>query len=103
MCLIVPKWYLSHIIYFSSFQGEINSEIIPVKKGIERYWTNLTLSDSFEMFAFGISVDAYVTKTGRFISSGIRWNQCAYAVDAGKTLHSPCRLLISLHFKNVIL
>lgn len=39
------------------------------------------------MFAFGISVDAYMKKNGRFISSGIRWNQCAYAADAGKTLH----------------
>lgn len=39
------------------------------------------------MFAFGISVDAYMKKNGRFISSGIRWNQCAYAANAGKTLH----------------
>lgn len=63
-------------------KGEIDSEIVPVKKGKDHYWTNLTLPDSFEMFAFGISVDAYMKKTGRFISSGIRWNQCAYAVDA---------------------
>lgn len=94
---------MRHIIFFSSFQGEIDSEIVPVKKGKDHYWTNLTLPDSFEMFAFGISVDAYMKKTGRFISSGIRWNQCAYAVDAGKTLHLNMRhvdsILISLHFK----
>lgn len=63
-------------------KGEIDSEIVRAEKGKEHYWTNLTLPDSFEMFAFGISVDAYMKKNGRFISSGIRWNQCAYAADA---------------------
>lgn len=64
----------------------------------------MTLPDSFEMFAFGISVDAYMKKNGRFISSGIRWNQCAYAADAGKTLHLIIRHvdLISL-LKNIVL
>ncbi|XP_061175053.1 uncharacterized protein LOC133184166 isoform X2 [Saccostrea echinata] len=63
-------------------KGEINSEILPIKKGWKNYWRELSVTDSFEKFAFGISVEAFLIKTGRFISSGIKWSQCSYAVDA---------------------
>ncbi|XP_062583743.1 uncharacterized protein LOC134245486 [Saccostrea cucullata] len=83
--MYVLPWMFPIPSQFLAFFGEINTEIIRVEKGQRDYQKELQVTDSFEKFAFGISVDAYMIKTGRFISSGIKWSQCAYAVDAVPT------------------
>ncbi|XP_056018894.1 protogenin-like isoform X2 [Ostrea edulis] len=65
----------------SGCKGEIEYEIVRFMKGKKTYWKKLDMAESFEKYAFGISVDAF-KRTGRFISSGIKWNQCSYKVDA---------------------
>lgn len=50
------------------------------------------------MFVFGIFVDVYMKKNGRFISSGIRWNQCVYVVDVGKIFYLIIRYVDFLFY-----
>lgn len=83
---IVFKKLLFQLVWLRCFlltQGEIEYEIVRFMKGKKTYWKKLDMAESFEKYAFGISVDAF-KRTGRFISSGIKWNQCSYKVDAGR-------------------